>query len=574
MHSNHIDVFRGASCSLREPTRRPLAAGWANLPFRRRPEHPSAFCFLPSAFAVLRFTGLGLAACCLFASASAQDAKPNDGIPEKLKSSNLDDVAAAVWELAASRDTDAPKLLGWLYSNGDAARRLLAIRALGKLGQPGLELPLFRVAVGDLFQAIRGAAADSLAQIESKDKATQRFIDATHDEKHLQPLERYRALTAVARLGGASAAACLREWIRSSDTDMATAAADGLAQLGDLSQAEFLIGMAGDKDKEVAPAVREALERLTGKKFGYDLVQWAAWLKEQRDEQTAPHKDDESPNVEIGPSARASSVRDAPADSSTGMVADLIYQPYAEPVLAVPIDLVIVYDTTGSMAHVWLELIRKAFGGALNDLMKNTPSLRVGTIKYRASDPRKTLTYMISPKPLTRDFDAILKDMKNSGFGGGSGGLDLGIKYAMSAMPWRARARKIILVVGDCSPDTDLNVCLRMIAEGWEMDGIIVDSLYIKTMHGPEHRATFRELANAGVGHAYEYSSLWQHIVDMTAEKPDALKAEEPAETAKKLCTPRDRTRADIDKQKPAVDEKPRDPPKIKASADDEQPKE
>jgi hypothetical protein len=428
------------------------------------------------------------------------------------------------------------------------------------------------VAIGELYQAIRAAAADSLAQIESKDKATQRFIDATRDEKHLQPLERYRALAAVTRLGGAGAAACLREWIKSSDMDMATAAADGLAQLGDLSQAEFLIGMLGNKDKELAPAVREALERLTGKKFGYDLVQWAAWLKEQRNDTVATRKEEESPSVEIGPSP--SLERDASTSSSSGMIGDLVYQPYVEPVQAVPIDLVIVYDTTGSMAHVWLELIRKAFGGALNDLLKNTPSLRIGTIKYRASDPRKTLTYMISPKPLTRDFDAILKDMKYTGFGGGSGGLDLGIKHAINAMPWRARARKVILVVGDCSPDTDLNVCLRMIAEGWEMDGIIVDSLYIKTMHGPEHRETFRALATAGVGHAYEYSSTWQHIVDMSVEKPDTAKAEDPAETAKKLCTPRERTRADIDKQKPAMDEKPRDPPKIKASADDEQPKE
>ena len=62
------------------------------------------------------------------------------------------------------------------------------------------------------------------------------------------------------------------------------------------------------------------------------------------------------------------------------------------PLEATPVDLVIVYDTTGSMTHVWPDLLKKALGQVIQDLMRNTPSLRVGTIKYRASDPRKTLT--------------------------------------------------------------------------------------------------------------------------------------------------------------------------------------
>src|SRR5256885_10658533 len=48
------------------------------------------------------------------------------------------------------------------------------------------------------------------------------------------------------------------------------------------------------------------------------------------------------------------------------------------------------------------------------------------------------------------------------------------------------------------------------------LDGIIVDTLYVKTMHGPEHRQTFLDIAKAGVGHPFEYSGIWQHMVDMS----------------------------------------------------------
>ena len=501
-----------------------------------------------------------------------------DSPAERLKSAKFEVVEAAVQKLVQAHDADAAALLGQLYSRGDAPRRLLAIRALGKLAQPGLEPALFRVATADLFQAIRNAAADSLGAIESKDKATERFIKATHDTEHLQSLERYRALTAVARLGGKGAAECLREWLKSAETDMAIAAADGLTKLGDLNQVEFLVNEINVKDKEVGPAIRESLEQLSQQKFGFDMLKWNAWLKERRETaaasspgeikpaekapepfSTPPVKDDDAGNMEIG--------------LARPKIEDYVaYSPYVPALETTPIDLVIVYDTTGSMAHVWVDLMRNAFGNALEHLLKSTPSLRVGTIKFRASDPNKTLTYMISPKPLSRDYEAVLKDMRYTGFGGGSGGLDLGIKYAIHSMPWRPNARKIILVVGDCSPDNDLNIRMRMIAEAWMMDGIIVDTLYVQTLHGPEHRQVFHDLAAAGVGHAYEYSSKWQFMADMSAEKPDTSKAEDFAETARKLVTPRDRTRAEIEAQKPAVDEKPRDPPKVKEKEDEAPP--
>lgn len=459
---------------------------------------------------------------------------------KRLSSTNFEEVEKAARELSEARDPDAPALLGALYGKGDAQRRLLAIRSLGQLGLKGQETALFRVALGDIYQTIRLEAVDALGKIGTPDKAVAPFITATKDPKNFSPVERYRALIAVARLGGVGANTCLREWLKSKEADMAVAAADGLASEGDFEQADALVAMLNSKDNEVRPAAKEALERLAGKDFGYDLLKWGDWQKQQREKKK---DDDSSPSEALAPR----------------------YNPYSSPIQDTAIDMVIVYDTTGSMGKVW-PFVRKAMNPGLEELIKHTPSFRLGTIKYRASDPNRTLTYMISPRPLTRDIDGTEKDMRETGFGGGSGGLDLGLKHALSAMTWRANARKIILIVGDCSPDNDINWCLRMAAEGWQMDHIIVNTIFVKTMHGPEHRPTFKDIAEAGVGRFYEYTGADPHLVYMLAEKPDLVKAEDGKETASKLCTPRTPPAAEPKKEIPSD---PRLPPPPQKGADD-----
>ena len=82
------------------------------------------------------------------ATARAESAQPKPKINplvEKLKSAKFEEVEAAVSELVAANDPDGAALLGSLYSNGDAQRRLLAIRALARVAPPKVEEPLFRV---------------------------------------------------------------------------------------------------------------------------------------------------------------------------------------------------------------------------------------------------------------------------------------------------------------------------------------------------------------------------------------------------------------------------------------------
>jgi hypothetical protein len=102
------------------------------------------------------------------------------------------------------------------------------------------------------------------------------------------------------------------------------------------------------------------------------------------------------------------------------------------------------------------------------------------------------------------------------------------------------KSRKIIILIGDTSPtEESTRSCMRTIVEAWAMDGILVDTLYVKTLHGAEHFDTYKALAQCGKGRFYEFNKAERHLVDMLAEKIDVKTAETPEETAKKLCSPR-----------------------------------
>ena len=400
-----------------------------------------------------------------------------------------------------------------LYLEGDAQHRLLAIHSIEKSELPGQDKFLFRVAIGDAFQSIRFAAADVLAKLETVDTATARFIEATSDEKSLQAVGRMRALAVVAHLGGKGAAECLRAWLQSPNTEMAVAAADGLGTLGDPAQVSTLIEALSTHDIELKPAVADALERLTGKDYRFNLVKWSEW---QRENPSKNNSDTRSRNSDPG------------YDDS-----------YDESVWKSPIDVMIVFDTTKSMLHIWPEF-SGAIDAVLYELVKRTPSLRIGSVKYRASDPERTSNYMIKPKALTRQCAEMRKDIKAAAFGGGSGGLHLGLIYAVNGMAWRPHARRVVILIGDYTPEGDgQRACMQLIREGWQMDHIMVNVLYVQTLHGVEHRETYKRLAQSGVGHFYEYNKAECHLVDMDAEKVDVKKSEHAKDTAAKWCTPR-----------------------------------
>jgi hypothetical protein len=440
-------------------------------------------------------------------------------LAKKLNSADFHEARKAALDLAESHNAKALPILINLAVEGDAQRRMLALRCIGRMNLPGAEDTLFKLALGDIYVSLRLAAAEEIARLENCDKAAARFIEVLTNEK--SPLKdfRYRALQGLAHVGGKGAIECLTQFLNAPQIDFAIAAAEGLGLQRDMSVSAPLIAPLGSPDPDLKAAAAEALERLTGEKFRFDVVKWTQWQKEQA-----------APKTKVAAAA---------ALPGSDKVLEESYEPPAKYPEADAVDIMIVFDTTGSMLHIWPQ-VSSALDAVLNNLIKQCPSLRMGTIKYRAADPQHTQTYMIKAKPLTRKFDEIRDDVLDATFGGGSGGLQLGLDYAVRAMPWRVKSRKIIILVGDTSPSEDsTRACMRTIVEAWQMDGILVDTLYVRTLHGSEHFDTYRQLALCGKGRFYEYNKAERHLVEMSAEKIDVKVAETPEETAKKLCSPR-----------------------------------
>jgi hypothetical protein len=429
----------------------------------------------------------------------------------RLNSPDFALVRTAARELADSRNAKAIPLLWGLFNSGDAERRMLAVRTVGSLGPAGQEDNLVRVAFGERYQAIRLAAAEELARLETPDKAAARLAKAA-EEKGLQALYRWRLLQALAQVKSKAAAECLKTWLSGPQHDMAVAAAEGLARLGDLSQAEALIGNLGTDDAELKPAVSEALEKLTGRHYGYDLVKWSEWLKERPAQPPPP----------------------APAGDSS---ASAPYQnhPVAPAGIENCWDVVIVFDTTGSMTKIWPAL-DGALDAVLAELVKQAPALRLGSVRYRAASPEVSLLYLVKPDPLTRNLAHAREVMKDALFGGESGGLHLGLDCAVKAMLWRAAARKMIVLVGDTSPDPQgVKSAAQTVSEAGHFDGVLVNAVYVRSVHGSEHAQTYRGLALAGAGRYYEFDKAEKRLVDRTEdEKAGARQADSPSQLAAK----------------------------------------
>jgi hypothetical protein len=425
----------------------------------------------------------------------------------------------AIQALGATRSPLALPYLWQAYAAGDGARRRTALAALGQLKAPGQDERLFHVSLSEPYLGLRRAAAQALAQCAGRDAAVRKYMSALEDPKALVPLGRLRAVQLLAHLGGPGVAAALRGLLNDADADVVCAACEGLAVLAELDAVPDLLPLLPRKDVETGPAAVEALERLTGQKNRYDLVKWDKWLADWK-----------AGRLETKPAAVAGS-------TDEGYRPDY-GDPYAVPVTESAVDFVVVFDTTGSLAKLWPQ-VAGPIDAVLDEMARRTPCLRLGAVRYRADKPDRSLRYLIQPKPLTRDLQSVRDFVQDASFGGGSGGLHLGLLHAISAFNWRAYARQAMLVVGDITPSGDgLARCLLVLKDGWEQDRIHFNCLYIRSLHGEEHRPTYRQLAAAGAGRFYEYDRAWSRLVDLSVEKPEPKEPERPMLTLEKWLAP------------------------------------
>jgi len=427
----------------------------------------------------------------------------------RVRGADLEQVVAAAEQLSQSREPRAIAILWSLYNEGDAQRRLVAVQSIATMAQPGQEESLVKVALGEAFQAIRQVAVRGLLKTDTQPKATARLAAAAADEKNVVPLFRFRALQALAMIGGKDAEDVLIKYLKSPLPDLALASAEGLGRSQSLAAIDALLSVLNTPDENLKQTVADSLGRISGERFRYDLVKWTQWRATRAAQPLA------SANLE----APYADPADIPADA--------------------PLDIVVVFDTTLSMLHVWPEL-NKALDGVLSEESRTIASMRVGTVKYRAPDVDRTLSYVVQSKPLTRRLDAVREELKDASFGGNSGALHLAVDHAIRSMNWRLDSRKLVILIGDTSPpDEFIQPCQRMIYDAWQLDRIQINTLYVKTSHGPEHAETYRRLAQAGVGWAYDYDKTTRKLTEINMENPALRTAELPTETAHRWLKPR-----------------------------------
>lgn len=450
-----------------------------------------------------------------------------------LKDLDIEKVRAAVDALASTGSPLAAPYLWQLYEAGDGRRRRMALLALKQLRPEGYTERLYQAALADALVSIRKLAAEVCAHVAGRNAAAERFMQGYGDTKKINAIGRLRTVQLLGRIGGKGVPEFLAGLLADKDSDVAAASAEALAELGDLAHALPLIAQLNHPDPEVRPSIAESLANLTGQKNGFDRVKWEQWLADYK---AGKFKDAAETQEEVVISFSDQAYKNLQQKERE-------HNPFLKPLRESGVDVAVIFDTTGSMTHIWPEL-SNAIDSVLREIEKQTPAPRMGGVRYRAADPRQTYTYLIQPKPLTRKMQDARDFMLDASFGGGSGGLHLGIRHAISSFAWRANARKMILLVGDTTPTAQgLDTCLGMIMEGYEQDGIIFNALFVRTIHGDEHKSTYGHLAAAGAGRFYEYNKAWKHLVDVGVEKPDPKKTELPTETWEKWLTPAPRKR-------------------------------
>lgn len=439
----------------------------------------------------------------------------------RLKDSDIKKACDAARELGDTRLPAAAPLLLRFYGESDGERRLAAVKALGELSVWSVSNKpetFLAIALGDISPAIRRQAARELALTEGVDAALKRFVNASADTKLNSALVRNRAIHYAGIIGGLRAAPFLIETLFSAEIEPAIAAAEELGESRAMSSVDALLKALRSDHAELKAAALAGLERLSGKTFKYDLVKWTEWRAALHDEM-----DKASVSVTAKDAARSDQY-DYDASEKR------------------PLDLVIAFDTTGSFLHIWPQ-VDQALESVLREIARNELSPRIGLVRYRAVEQRVTLRYSLQATPLTWNFAAIQKELSVASFGGGSGALHEGLRFALNGMVWRERSRKVIVLIGDDSPvspvEDPMRVVQQLTHDAAVLDGILVNTLYAKTAAGDENRQTYRLIAFSGSGRFYEYNKAEKHLVEMSAVNVDVKGNELPAETARKWVTPR-----------------------------------
>ena len=121
------------------------------------------------------------------------------------------------------------------------------------------------------------------------------------------------------------------------------------------------------------------------------------------------------------------------------------------------LDMVIAFDTTGSMAS-YIEAVRKEVSELVPRLFKDNEDLRLGVVAFGDyCDMKNAQEFGDAYQCLmpTDNENAIIKfinESKNTGGGDGDEFYELVIKKVVEETPWREGATKVLLLISDACP--------------------------------------------------------------------------------------------------------------------------
>lgn len=121
------------------------------------------------------------------------------------------------------------------------------------------------------------------------------------------------------------------------------------------------------------------------------------------------------------------------------------------------LDMVIAFDTTGSMA-AYIEDVRRQVADMIPRLFKDNEDLRLGIVAfgdYCDMDNRETFGDAYQCVPLTdneNDIIKFVKESKNTSGGDGDEFYELVLKKIIDESPWREDSTKAILLIADADP--------------------------------------------------------------------------------------------------------------------------
>ena len=145
-----------------------------------------------------------------------------------------------------------------------------------------------------------------------------------------------------------------------------------------------------------------------------------------------------------------------------------------QPIVDGKLDMVIAFDTTGSMSS-YIDQVKDHVKGLVPQLMKDNPNMRIGIVAFGDYCDMKSATVfgdayqVLHPTDNEEDIISFVKNAKSTGGGDSAEFYELVIKKITEETPWREDATKTVLFIADSYPH-EVGYSYRKIVKNAQID--------------------------------------------------------------------------------------------------------